>query len=102
LKEVQPEPVAPTNGHQSPAEAASSKGKRLNPIKRKQIEERVRELEGKINRAETAIAEFETALQNYVSAEETQRQSRELEEQKTAHASFIGEWEELSQSLQDD
>jgi ATP-binding cassette, subfamily F, member 3 len=102
LKEVKPEPEVPANGHQSAIEPAASKGKRLNPIKRKQIEDRVRELEGEISRAESAIVECETALQNFVSAEETQRQSHELEQQKAAHATFIGEWEELSQSLQDD
>jgi ATP-binding cassette, subfamily F, member 3 len=102
LKEVQPEPRIPTNGNQ-PVETASSatKSKRLNPIKRKQTEDRIRELEGEISRAETVIAGCETALQNFVSAEETQKQSQELDRQKAAHAAFIHEWEELSQSLQE-
>jgi hypothetical protein len=47
------------------------------------------------------IEQYETALQDFVSAEESQRQSRELERQKTAHAAFIKEWESLSQSLQE-
>jgi ATP-binding cassette, subfamily F, member 3 len=79
----------------------TAKAKRLNPIKRKQIEDRVHSLEAEINRAETMIAECETALQEFVSAEETQRKSQQLERQKTAHAALIGEWEELSQSLQE-
>jgi ATP-binding cassette subfamily F protein 3 len=78
-----------------------AKAKRLNPIKRKQIEDRVRSLEAEINRAETVIAECEIALQEFVSAEETQRKSHQLQRQKTAHAALIGEWEELSQSLQE-
>ena len=102
LKEVQPEPApAPSNGNGSSSDAAPAKAKRLNPLKRKKMEERIRELEGAINRAETLIAQYETSLQDFVSADESQRQSMELERQKTAHAAFLEEWEDLSESLQD-
>ena len=74
--------------------------KRLNPIKRKQMEDRITELEAKISRAEDEIARLETALQSFVSAEETQRQSQELEHEKASHASLIVEWEELSHELE--
>jgi ATP-binding cassette subfamily F protein 3 len=94
-------PQAPTNGNQSSSEAVPTKGKRMNPIKRKKMEDRIRELEGEISRAETAIAQCETALQDFVSAEESQRQAEELDRHKTAHAGFLKEWEELSQSLQE-
>jgi ATP-binding cassette, subfamily F, member 3 len=85
------------NGDHAPADTSK---KRLNPIKRKQMEDRLRELESDISRAESAIAQCENALQNFVSAEETQRQSQELQDQKQSHADFLEEWEELSQSLQ--
>jgi ATP-binding cassette subfamily F protein 3 len=95
-------PQAPSNGNQASSEVAPAvKAKRLNPIKRKKMEDRIRELEGEISRAETVIAECETALQDFVSAEESQRQSQELDQRKTAHAALIKEWEELSQSLQE-
>jgi ATP-binding cassette subfamily F protein 3 len=101
IKEVQLQPAAPTNGNHAPeAQSAAAKTKRLNPIKRKKIEDRVRELEAEIGRAESAIVNCESALQNFVSAEESQRQSTELDRQKLAHAAFFAEWEELSQSLQ--
>jgi ATP-binding cassette subfamily F protein 3 len=74
--------------------------KRLNPIKRKQMEERIRALEGEISRAEDEIARLETALQSFVSAEESQRQSQELEQRKASHANLIAEWEGLSQELE--
>jgi ATP-binding cassette, subfamily F, member 3 len=94
-------PQAPTNGNQpSSSDAAPAKAKRLNPIKRKKMEDRIHELEAEISRAETAIAQYETALQDFVSADESQRQSLELEQRKAAHAVFIKEWEELSESLQ--
>jgi ATP-binding cassette, subfamily F, member 3 len=101
LKQIAPEPKTPTNGTQPVEAAPTAKAKRLNPIKRKQMEDRVRELEGEISRAEAVIAECETALQNFVSAEETQKQSLELGRQKAAHAAFVHQWEELSQSLQE-
>jgi ATP-binding cassette subfamily F protein 3 len=98
-----PEPAAqtPSNGNQAAADAhPSAKAKRMNPIKRKKMEDRIHELEAEINRAETSIARCETALQDFVSAEESQRQSQELDQQRAAHAAFIKEWEELSESLQ--
>jgi ATP-binding cassette subfamily F protein 3 len=95
--------AVPTNGNQVlealPA-LEEAKAKRLNPIKRKQLEDRVKELEEKINRVEAAIAQCETALQNFTSAEESQRQSQELDQHKARHVALIREWEEISGSLQ--
>ncbi len=79
--------------------AVESAKKRLNPIKRKQMKDRIRQLEEDISRTEAAIAHLETALQNFVSAEESQRQSAELDRHKSSHAALIEEWEELSQEL---
>ncbi len=80
--------------------ATESPKKRLNPIKRKQMENRVSELEQEIGRAEDEIARLETELRSFVSAEESQRQSQELEEKKANRTGLLREWEELSQSLQ--
>jgi ATP-binding cassette, subfamily F, member 3 len=86
---------APVNG-----DGATESKKRLNPIKRKQLEERVHELEEAIGRTESAIEHLETALQNFVSADESQRQSQELDQRKTTHAALIREWEDLAATLQ--
>ena len=91
---------APANGNGSANEQTESPKKRLNPIKRKQMEDRVHELESKISEAEDAIARLETALQNFVSADETHRQSLELGQYKTSHAALIKEWEEMAEALQ--
>jgi ATP-binding cassette subfamily F protein 3 len=91
--------ATPTNGNGASPNAEPKK--RLNPIKRKQMEDRVHELEGKISKAEDTIARLETALQNFVSAEESQRQSEELEQSKTSHAALIEEWEGLSEELEE-
>lgn len=74
--------------------------RRLNPLKRKQMEDRVQQLEAEIGRAEEEIVRLETALQSFVSAEETQRQSQELEQQKAGHSALLHEWEEVSENLQ--
>ncbi len=103
LKEVEPVPEAPANGNQtSVAAAPAAKAKRMNPIKRKKMEDRIRELEAEISQAESVIVKCETALQDFVSADESQRQAEELDQQKAAHAAFLKEWEELSGSLQAD
>jgi ATP-binding cassette, subfamily F, member 3 len=91
----------PTNGHGSTnGDQSDTPKKRLNPLKRKQMEDRVHELEEEIARTESAIANLETALQNFVSAEESQRQSQELDRHKASHAALIEEWEELAETLQ--
>src|SRR6266498_2561797 len=64
----------PTNGSHAPAvTTVDSKARRLNPLKRKQMEDRVRDLEQEIAHVESAIAQCETALLNFVSVEETQQ-----------------------------
>ena len=100
-EEVESARETPSSANQPTTDIATApKAKRLNPIKRKKIEDRIRELEGEISRAETLIARCETSLQDFVSADESQRQSQELDQQKAAHAAFIKEWEDLSESLQ--
>jgi len=99
-----PEPTAqpPSNGNQAGADdAPAAKAKRMNPIKRKKMQDRVHELEVEISQAEDVIAQCETALQDFVSADETQRQSQELDRHKATHTALIKEWEELTESLQE-
>ena len=92
--------AAPSNGNQSATAQEDNKAKRLNPIKRKQIEDRVKELEAEISRAETAIAECEAALQSFVSAEETNRHTQELAKRRIELQTHMTEWEELAKALQ--
>ncbi len=74
--------------------------KRLNPLKRKQMEDRVKRLEEEISGTEDSIARLETAMQSFVSAEETHRQSQELDRHKASHAVLLREWEDLAETLQ--
>jgi ATP-binding cassette subfamily F protein 3 len=94
----------PANGNDydndQPQKSEDSAARRLNPIKRKQMEDRVHELESEINRLEDTIAECEAALQSFVSAEETQRVTQELGASRVELQSRMAEWEELGQALQ--
>jgi ATP-binding cassette subfamily F protein 3 len=91
----------PTNGNQSPpAQSAEQKARRMNPMKRKQMEDRLHELERDIARMESAVTQCETQLQNFVSAEETQRLGQELNQSKVNLQGLMAEWEELSGALE--
>ena len=93
-------PAPPTNGDHGGLTAAEPPKKRLNPIKRKQMEDQVAKLEEEISRAEEAISRLETAMQSFVNAEESQRQSDELNQHKSSHAALVEEWEEKSKELE--
>jgi len=72
---------------------------RLNPMKRKQLEERAQELEEEISSLESAIARCEASLETFVSAEETTRLARELDERRASLEARITEWEQLGEEL---
>ncbi|MGB2602275.1 MAG: ABC-F family ATP-binding cassette domain-containing protein [Candidatus Sulfotelmatobacter sp.] len=113
LSATEPALQTPSNGNRRSRDLSSSdspsgndapdsgKMKRMNPLKRKKMEERVHELETEISRVEDSIAQCETAMQDFKSAEESQRQAQELEQRKSAHAALVKEWEDLAQSLQE-
>jgi ATP-binding cassette subfamily F protein 3 len=105
-------PHAPANGKGSAletrfaaspvpeTEVSDPKAKRLNPIKRQQMQDRLHETEEEIARAEAAIAVCETQLQTFISVEETQRQTQELAQRKRDLQKLMNEWEELSGMLE--
>jgi ATP-binding cassette, subfamily F, member 3 len=93
--------VEPARGNGSERQPGSeeSKSRRLNPIKRKQMEDRVRELEGQISRNEAAISDCETALQTFVTVQENARLAEDLSRHKKELESRLEEWEDLSERL---
>jgi ATP-binding cassette subfamily F protein 3 len=99
-----PDPVVAAAAISQPAiETVENNGRarRVNPIKRKQMQDRLKLVEAEIPRVETAIAETEQALGNFVSAEETQRQSAALESLRSEHTTLSAEWEDLVQQLEE-
>ncbi|HZU31517.1 MAG TPA: ABC-F family ATP-binding cassette domain-containing protein [Candidatus Angelobacter sp.] len=93
-------PATSSNGATPKPLEPESKQKRLNPIKLKQMKERLQEVEEEIARLEAMIASAETALQSFVSVEETQRQTDLLNRSKAELERAMNEWEELGQVLE--
>jgi ATP-binding cassette subfamily F protein 3 len=87
-----------TVGEQS---ADVPKGRRLNPIKIKQMQERVQFVEEEIPRVEAGIADAEQALGIFVSVDETQERTEELARLRAEHESLSREWEELVTLLEE-
>ena len=75
--------------------------KRLNPIKLKQLEDRLHHAEAEIPRLEEAIAAMEARLGNFTSADQSQKDAAELETLRTKRTSLLAEWEELSLTLEE-
>ena len=89
-----------TNHDEAEKPEPETKLKRVNPIKLKQMKERLAELEEEVARLEAAITTAETALQNFVSVEETQRQTDLLERSREELQQRMSEWEEMSTVLE--
>ena len=83
------------------AEPVSEPKRRVNPMKRKQMAERLAKVEAEVSHTESVIAESEEALSRYVSAEETQRVSALLEEKRHSLGALESEWAELSEALEE-
>jgi len=56
-------------------------------------------VEEAVAKLEAGIADHEAALANFVSAEETRRITESLESRRADLEALVGEWEELSQSI---
>jgi len=76
------------------------KQKRINPIRLRQMQDRCAEVEEQIARVEAEISDTETALQSFVSVEETQRQTKLLEDKRAELESLLSEWSELSEAIE--
>lgn len=83
------------------AEAPVAAVKRLNPIKLRQLEDRLGGVEAEILRLETAITAAEMKLGVFSSAEESQRTAAELEELRGRRAALLSEWEQLALTLEE-
>ncbi len=88
------------NGNGNAAPMVDSKAKRINPIKRKHMEERFKKLEEEISSLESVISACESSLQNFVSAEETTRLTQELDQSRTELRERTAEWERIGQELE--
>jgi ATP-binding cassette subfamily F protein 3 len=85
---------------EKPQDAAAGKGRRINPIKLRQLRERCSFVEEEIPRVESSIANAEESLGVYESSEETQRLTQLLEHLRKQHSALTAEWEELVVQLE--
>src|SRR3954454_1666556 len=91
---------SPANGNGNASRPTTNKAKRINPIKRKQMEERAQKLEEQIATLESTIAARESSLQNFVSAEETARLTQELDQSRNELQKRTTEWEKIGEELE--
>jgi ATP-binding cassette subfamily F protein 3 len=92
--------LTPANGNGAKPSAPENKAKRINPIKRKQMEERAKKLEEQISSLESTIAGCESSLQSFVSAEETTRLAKELDQARIELKERTAECEHIGQELE--
>jgi ATP-binding cassette, subfamily F, member 3 len=99
--------AAPALPEPAPAPTASEPAKstapikRLNPIKLKQLEDRVAAVERELAQTESSIAAGEEKLGHFTSAEESQRLAAELDQLRTRRTALLAEWEELATALEE-
>jgi ATP-binding cassette subfamily F protein 3 len=97
------EPWEPREVTGSPAAVtpAPKPVKRLNPIKLKQIEDRVNAIENELPELEERIAQAEQQQAVYTTAEAARALAAELETLREEHAVRTAEWEELESQLEE-
>ena len=79
----------------------SAKARKLNPIKLRQMQERLRFLEEELPRTDAAVAVTESELASFVSAEQTQRLAAELTRLREQSSALAAEWEDLALQLEE-
>jgi len=84
-----------------PQPELGAKPKRLNPIRLRQMRERLAVIEEEVVRLEAELAGLESDLAVFKSAEETRRLTEALGRQRSELESLLAEWEELSQAMED-
>jgi ATP-binding cassette subfamily F protein 3 len=75
--------------------------KRLNPIKQKQIEDRIAAIEDELPQLEDRIAQAEQQQSVFTTAEAAQQLAAELDALRDRHAALNVEWEELGMQLEE-
>ena len=95
------EPALAAIATETAPEPAKTAVKRLNPIKLKQLEDRVAAIEVELNSLDTKIMEAEDRLGHFTSADESQRIAAELETMRARHADLTAEWETSATQLEE-
>ena len=87
----EPEPVAI---------AQADTKKRVNPMKMKKLQDRLREVEQRVASLESEIQQHETALADFKSVEETKRLTEIVSARRSELETQVAAWEELSAAIE--
>jgi ATP-binding cassette subfamily F protein 3 len=82
-------------------EKDKDKVRRVNPIRLRQMQERLAVVEEEVPRIEASIGDLEQSLGIFVSAEETERLSQQLQALREQQSMLTLEWEELMLQLEE-
>jgi ATP-binding cassette subfamily F protein 3 len=89
-------PAPAPEPHAAPAEQK----KRVNPMKLKKLQERMREVERQVAALESEIRQHEAALADFKSAEETMRLADLVSARRSELETRVAEWEKLSAAVE--
>jgi ATP-binding cassette subfamily F protein 3 len=79
----------------------AGKGRKVNPIKLKQLADKAVEWEGRIAELESAIAQLEGSLAVFTSPEDYRRKSIEMDELRASLQAALSEWEQATLALEE-
>jgi ATP-binding cassette subfamily F protein 3 len=94
------DPRIPSDAPPQPAEPKAPV-KRLNPIKLKQLEDRVLAIDAELTDLDARISAAEASLGHYTSAEESQRTAADLETLRADRTALLAEWEVHATALEE-
>ena len=83
-----------------PVPPAQESGKRLNPMKVREMQNKAAKLEERVGTLESEIRATEEQLANFVNAAESQRLSDQLSSQRDQLEEIMAEWEKISQQIE--
>jgi ATP-binding cassette, subfamily F, member 3 len=93
-------PVREPEPAPAPLPAHSEAKRRVNPIKLKKLQDRLKEVERQVATLESEIARHEAALADFKSVEETMRLNEIVSARRSELESRVAEWEQLSSEME--
>jgi ATP-binding cassette subfamily F protein 3 len=92
--------VPPAEPVPMPAPETAKSGKRLNPMKLKQMQEQAKQLENRIADLESQIQQSELSLSDFAGPEQAVRLANLLESQRAELDRAMAEWEDVSGQIE--
>ncbi len=93
-------PAQETAPEETPPAAAAASGRRVNPIRLRQMRDRRCEIEAQVAQLEAGIAQTEREMAVFRSAAESRRLSGRLSEQRARLDSLLAEWEQTAEAIE--